>query len=623
MPKETEYLKIPMVDPETDGNEYFNIEEIINKPITIFDGNAKSVNDRLSAVESSEYVTLGPSQDSVIHMPEEVVNGKTKLSVKGRTRSNLVPKFPTWKTVSGVWTDTADYITQLEITDNTNKLRSILINVKPNTTYTLRIEHNGNIAVFNEAVTTPLVDYTSNQTATFNTGTNDKLVIYIRNINATNGTYIFKYPILEEGTAAGSFIVGTQSVDGLLIKNVGKNLFDRSKAQRGYELSTVGVPTKNTNYFVTDFVEVDISKPYIKNNNNRFYWFDSNKNFVSRTNATTLHEIPPINAKYMRTEGLLSIIDTIQLEEGVASTEYEPYTENSVLIPEPLYSLPNGVYDEIREGKNGLEKVKRIEKVLLDGTLNWQFAINYVGYKRVKINNGILNVKDFTDVVVKYDGKLLERDTSSPTFEKADKSYLDSANFNLTLANSDTGWGDSYTPTVDEIKAYYMGWRMFENVIGFPPYNGTGQKMWGKIYVGQGTNNNGIISGSAISTVPTTLNDMSYIPYQLYYKLATEEVIDIKVPSPIVEENGTMYIENWKKYVLKEEDIETISNTPVNLTLVNVPTRVLTGAIKFINYDIQNIRILGKSQVKLYSDNVNLVGAYYTDTTGYIRFLLT
>ena len=55
----------------------------------------------------------------------------------------------------------------------------------------------------------------------------------------------------------------------------------------------------------------------------------------------------------------------IQLEEGSTATSYAPYVESksSVILPEQLHSLPNGVADEIV----GNKIIRRIGKVVLDG----------------------------------------------------------------------------------------------------------------------------------------------------------------------------------------------------------------------------------------------------------------
>lgn len=65
---------------------------------------------------------------------------------------------------------------------------------------------------------------------------------------------------------------------------------------------------------------------------------------------------------------------------GICPKEYEPYHEKkySFNITEPLRSLPNGVCDEIRNNNGQWELVRRIHKIILDGTngITWSVADN-------------------------------------------------------------------------------------------------------------------------------------------------------------------------------------------------------------------------------------------------------
>lgn len=60
-------------------------------------------------------------------------------------------------------------------------------------------------------------------------------------------------------------------------------------------------------------------------------------------------------------------------EEGSLKTSYEPYYKKKISfnIGEPLRSLPNGVCDEIRNNKGQWELVRRVHKVVLDGSEIW------------------------------------------------------------------------------------------------------------------------------------------------------------------------------------------------------------------------------------------------------------
>lgn len=65
-------------------------------------------------------------------------------------------------------------------------------------------------------------------------------------------------------------------------------------------------------------------------------------------------------------------LSNIQIEKGVEATEYEPYKENIVTLPEvePLRSLPNGVCDEAFIHDDKLVITRNLSEIVLNGTEN-------------------------------------------------------------------------------------------------------------------------------------------------------------------------------------------------------------------------------------------------------------
>ena len=74
--------------------------------------------------------------------------------------------------------------------------------------------------------------------------------------------------------------------------------------------------------------------------------------------------------QYFNAGDLVDCEITIQIEEGTKITPYEPYYENHISfnIGAPLMSLPSGVCDEIRNNNGQWELIRRVEKVVIDGT---------------------------------------------------------------------------------------------------------------------------------------------------------------------------------------------------------------------------------------------------------------
>ena len=78
--------------------------------------------------------------------------------------------------------------------------------------------------------------------------------------------------------------------------------------------------------------------------------------------------------------------ENAQLEEGTVATSYEEYKSNSLTINlqgNELCSLPNGIKDELVIENGKAKIIKRIGKVVLDGSENWisnEVGIGYVRY---------------------------------------------------------------------------------------------------------------------------------------------------------------------------------------------------------------------------------------------------
>ncbi|MBB6218173.1 hypothetical protein HNQ80_004313 [Anaerosolibacter carboniphilus] len=320
----------------------------------------------------------------------------------------------------------------------------------------------------------------------------------------------------------------------------GKNLFDKNDYILASIDSVSGVISYANNRLATGFMPVKPNTSYCANgygDRNIFYFYDKDKNFLSSITSTSA--ITPTNCRYMRfyatqANNVENIRNSLQLEEGTVATAYEPFRGTKTIAPCMLGKI--GTYVDKLVYKDGVfKKIKRTEKLILDGGLGWEFSNDYTGFKRIRLtnpNNIITGIAG--NIMAKYDGKILvesaEHTTKADIFQSSSGGYL-----YISVADTDTGWGESYTPTADEIKAFFMGWTMYDGSVGAQNvYNGTGTKAWAKLYTGVGTpsfvsaRNITIVSGSGTTTMPTQPHD-SYTPYTLYYALAqpVEEIINI------------------------------------------------------------------------------------------------
>jgi hypothetical protein len=122
---------------------------------------------------------------------------------------------------------------------------------------------------------------------------------------------------------------------------------------------------------------------------------------------------------------------------------------------------------------NGDWKVlKWIEKdVVLDGKLGWSFNSDHTGFKRVVVTvNGTVSIDSgSTFVLTKYDGKKLAYyNADGNGFNNADEAYCFNNFVSITISDTDSGWGETYTPSTNEIKAYFNGWKKSAYAVSNP-----------------------------------------------------------------------------------------------------------------------------------------------------------
>ncbi|MCY9737455.1 hypothetical protein M5X17_27520 [Paenibacillus alvei] len=167
-----------------------------------------------------------------------------------------------------------------------------------------------------------------------------------------------------------------------------------------------------------------------------------------------------------------------------------------------------------------LEKWGKIE---LDGSLNWEIAkTTQSGFKIAYAIDSVPNnssAGDWDDekriFAIKYDGKVLSvKDGGIVDWDNGDIIRVYLSSFYISIPNSDSGWGDSYTPTKDEINAYFNGWRMFKfGDATNAPYNGEGQKDWAYRQI------DGSLGGGGNTSVPINKAPINsrWQPYHLQY----------------------------------------------------------------------------------------------------------
>ena len=181
--------------------------------------------------------------------------------------------------------------------------------------------------------------------------------------------------------------------DGIVNVEVqGKNLFDKDSKdiRKGVALGQHDGTYNEPNMFTSGLIRVEPNCRYAFMNVAWGWILDENGKKVADCNTKGVLKIPN-NCHYIRVSGDLTDLDSIQIEKASKSTSYEPYYKKKISfnIGEPLRSLPNGVCDEIRNNNGQWELVRRVDKIVCNGSEEWQSAQAYTGFSRflLKLND--------------------------------------------------------------------------------------------------------------------------------------------------------------------------------------------------------------------------------------------
>ncbi len=365
------------------------------------------------------------------------------------------------------------------------------------------------------------------------------------------GTAWFKNVQVEKSDKCHDLVIGIQPMMGLDVKAIGKNLFDKSDIKIGYVLGSANNEIANTSGAYSNYINVKPNQDYkisgvpnsiMSGGNDFVFTYDKNRNF-KRWLSLSIANIQFTTASdeyYVRFDLVLVDLDTAQLEEGLAITAYEPYQGSELLIDGEFAGIET--YMDKLSYRNGIASVLRnVKKVILDGSLDWAYVTTATGLKVVGISvpgaNYAWQTKN-TSRAMKYDGKILIQQSVAGSYIDmyglgiGAAAVVTDPDFIIGISQSETGWGDSITPTVAEIKAFMNGWKM-NNGTFETPYNGTGTKTWTKWNATDNT--------EAVTVVPTTKADGWIAWATLWYALATpvEEILDTPINGLSVYEGKT------------------------------------------------------------------------------------
>ena len=371
------------------------------------------------------------------------------------------------------------------------------------------------------------------------------------------------------------------------------------------------------------------------------YTTSTNPSFNSGANT----QITVYLRNLWQTNGTFTFSDLI-LTEGTTQHDFIQGVQHTTGLY--LQNATNGTYQYFaRDSKGDVlrladgeriengRKWKTTEVLELTGREDLSFQSSTAGYKVVRYPQSILSpFVNNQATLVKYDGKILILRTgvSGNIHQSADEfsfgtSYNGTHNL-ITISNTDSGWGDSYTPTADEIKTYFMGWRMRTDISN-SHYNGTGNKAWASI------ESDGV--DVMTTTLPTSQAHIlrkswytnTWKPYQLHYKLATPYWEEIVTEGQVVLEEGNNAVTLGSGMVVREvaRPTQSTGNNAWYINELNVLPEIPDAPLKFNVSTIFNVyknslndQNWGRSSIANINKNGDvyaLLPSYYDPTAQY------
>lgn len=249
-----------------------------------------------------------------------------------------------------------------------------------------------------------------------------------------------------------------------------------------------------------------------------------------------------------------------QLELSTVATPFEPQNNEYLYLQTKLASNADGtVCDSVFERDGRMFRLNRFKKdMILDGSLEWLFGTDGVGYKNVTLPRFADSLAYMNAVAVKYDGKILRYNLTAFTGADQLRQGYGDPTFFLSIADVDSGWGESYTPTAAEIQAYFYGWKMYNGSSGdrFSLYTGNAgeTKSWYPIpYLAAA-------GGGFVTTLPTALA-ANFTPYKLTYQLANPVEEPISAEGSLSFHEGQNLVELGEGVIVRERTAPTYDST--------------------------------------------------------------
>lgn len=242
----------------------------------------------------------------------------------------------------------------------------------------------------------------------------------------------------------------------------------------------------------------------------------------------------------------------------------------SYLYTNTVLAGQNGVNDLLYQEDGQWKVLRKWERdVVLDGGKEVAFQVSASGFKKFKFPttaNGISKNGNLTNtyVIQDYTNALMFKsvDVNDPNPQSV---YMDTNNVLVSVANSLSGFTESYTPTADEIKAYFNGWKV-------KAADGTGKPTaWVSVVDGKD-------APAQTLTYVRANKAPNYTPYKLTYQLANPRIESVQVEGDLAV-SGITQVSVDSGIVVREKVAPAVNNI-YNVYIINNITMSATSILK-------------------------------------------
>lgn len=474
------------------------------------------------------------------------------------------------------------------------------------------------------------------------------------------GTFTAENVQINEGNTALPFVANMQGITNPTIENIRDNLipaFHMGGAVHvpGWMYLTVidhtGTPweaTSNPRVLVpvvpgTKYTFSCIRNAQVKITTNKGSHLDADQlttlfeeSTVQNGNMNCTFTVPAginfIRIVFMTTAG--GYVSSPMMVKGSTPAVYKPQVREALTVKTTLHTGESLKVDVAGQ----LVKTKKYETIEL-GDVNARYIGIQTGLHLVDIALGLVG-NDIPATLIKFNGAVCKQLNYTTGNSGNDTFYLDSriatvdgGELRISIADTESGWGPTYQPTPAEIKAYFMGWKMYADGAGgrnelYETAKGT--KYW---YPISRVNDTFDSAYRTVSTAPTTFanNKASWQPYKLRYLLKTpvSEVVATagsltldEGENMLVVSEGRIVREVTKPYhyktttpdgtVYNRYEINTQTQSPLAYNTANILQVYKNGKPDY-TWRIENVAIAGSVRALLDANLFDPTAVYTVD----------